>query len=160
MFALITLRVSESYNFLKIEPFFLEKKTVTFRMARRSQDSVIHRPERFTLRSDALSALSDRNTRSAPMRTGKIGGKILLVAGAVIVLAMPAMAGNGKGTSAGKGSGDRTRTQSRDGSCQDAIEQGTDGQLLVGVSDMIRIMFGQQNGDLERDQLQDGSCQG
>ncbi|ADW17368.1 hypothetical protein Despr_1199 [Desulfobulbus propionicus DSM 2032] len=94
------------------------------------------------------------------MRTGKIGGKILLVAGAVIVLAMPAMAGNGKGTSAGKGSGDRTRTQSRDGSCQDAIEQGTDGQLLVGVSDMIRIMFGQQNGDLERDQLQDGSCQG
>ena len=90
------------------------------------------------------------------MNSGKITGKIVLMAGAIIMLAMPAMAGNGKGTSMGQGAGDRTRTQSRDGSCQDAVEH-KDAQQLAGIQDMLRLL----NKDTlqDQDQLQDGSCQ-
>ena len=96
------------------------------------------------------------------MNTGKIAGKIVLVAGTIIMLAMPAMAGNGKGTSMGQGGGDRTRTQSRDQirtqsrdrSCQDAIEH-KDAQQLAGVHEMLKLIIK----DKLQDQLQDGSCQ-
>lgn len=88
------------------------------------------------------------------MNTGRLAGKVVLMAGAIIMLAMPAMAGNGKGTSMGQGGGDRTRTQSRDRSCQDAIEH-KDGQKLAGIQDMLKLIIK----DKLQDQLQDGSCQ-
>lgn len=88
------------------------------------------------------------------MNTGRIAGKAVLVAGAIIMLAMPAMAGNGKGTSMGQGGGDRTRTQSRDRSCQDLIMH-NEGQLLV--KDMIkdRTQIQDLDQDQDRDQIQD-----
>lgn len=96
------------------------------------------------------------------MNTGRIAGKIVMVAGTIIMLAMPAMAGNGKGTSMGQGGGDRTRTQSRDQirtqsrdrSCQDAIEH-KDSHQLAGIQDMLKLIIK----DKLQDQLQDGSCQ-
>lgn len=96
------------------------------------------------------------------MNTGKIAGKIVLVAGTIIMLALPAMAGNGKGASIGQGGGDRTRTQSReqirtqsrDRSCQDAIEH-KDAQQLAGIQEMLKLIIK----DKLQDQLQDGSCQ-
>ncbi|MBV5316776.1 MAG: hypothetical protein JZU50_03105 [Desulfobulbaceae bacterium] len=69
------------------------------------------------------------------MQTLRMAGKTLLCAAAVLMLAVPAMAGNGKGSGGGQGSGDRTRTQDRlkDGSCQDAIEKSYDNlQQLAG----------------------------
>lgn len=90
------------------------------------------------------------------MNTGRIAGKIVLMAGAITMLAMPAMAGNGKGTSMGQGAGDRTRTQSRDRSCQDAIEH-KDAQHLAGIQDMLKLLIKDKLQD--QDQLQDGSCQ-
>ena len=88
------------------------------------------------------------------MNTGRLAGKVVLMAGAIIMLAMPAMAGNGKGTSMGQGGGDRTRTQSRDRSCQDAIEH-KDAQQLAGIQEMRKLIIK----DKLQDQLQDGSCQ-
>jgi|GEM_PF-3520718 len=67
------------------------------------------------------------------MRASATIGNLLIVAGAIIMLAAPAMAGNGKGSGLGQGGGDRTRTQSRlkDGSCRIDTEKQDIGLLLV-----------------------------
>lgn len=86
------------------------------------------------------------------MRSTKDLGKGLMVAAAIVLIAMPVWAGNGKGTGAGNGSGSGTRTksQTRDGSCQDAMEQKESSRLLAG--DAIRDYIRQQK------RLKDGSC--
>jgi len=69
------------------------------------------------------------------MQTSKTVGKLLVVAGVIIMLAAPAMAGNGKGSGLGQGGGDRTRTQTKsrlkDGSCQIRTEKQDNDLLLV-----------------------------
>lgn len=69
------------------------------------------------------------------MRLGQTVGHLLVTVGAIVVLAMPVMAGNGKGGGLGQGSGDQTRsrTQSRlkDGSCKMHEEQQAPGVLLT-----------------------------
>lgn len=84
------------------------------------------------------------------MRSTKDLGKGLMVAAAIVLIAMPVWAGNGKGTGAGNGSGSRTKSQTRDGSCQDAMEQKESSRLLAG--DAIRDYIRQQK------RLKDGSC--
>ena len=111
------------------------------------------------------------------MHTFKIIGKSLIVTGAVLMLAMPVMAGNGKGSGQRSGSGsqdrlrdgsclDATSTQTgsplmaadriqkkdklKDGSCSDAVETNNDLRLMAG--DQLRIK------DMIKDLLQDGSC--
>ena len=89
------------------------------------------------------------------MRTGKTLCGILMVAGAVVLLALPAMAGNGKGKAyrQGGGSGKGVQQRLRDRSCQGAEEQ-VDILLTAGK----RSRSGDRDGTPDRDQLQDGSC--
>lgn len=85
------------------------------------------------------------------MQSGNNLGKGMIIAGAILLLALPAWAGNGnKGASSGKGSGSQTQSRLRDGSCQDAIERPTADRLLAGdmLQDYIQL----------RKHLKDGSC--
>jgi hypothetical protein len=92
------------------------------------------------------------------MQTSKTVGKLLVVAGAIIMLAAPAMAGNGKGSGLGQGGGDRTRTQTKsrlkDGSCLDAVEKNGDHLLLAGKA----AKTGDRDGTPDRARSKDGSC--
>lgn len=87
------------------------------------------------------------------MRSTKDLGKGLMVAAVIVLIAMPVWAGNGKGKGTGagngSGSGSRTKSQTRDGSCQDAMEQQESSRLLAG--DAIRDYIRQQK------RLKDGS---
>ena len=87
------------------------------------------------------------------MHSLKTFGKIMLVAAAVVMMTMPAMAGNGKESqgSNSRGTGDRDRL--KDGSCQDAIEHSTDLQVVARQS-----KSGDRVGTPKRDRLKDGSC--
>lgn len=62
----------------------------------------------------------------------KTAGKTLAITAAVLMLAVPAMAGNGKGAGVGQGTGDRTRSRVKDGACQRAVEQNQDLLQLAG----------------------------
>jgi hypothetical protein len=90
------------------------------------------------------------------MQTSKTVGKLLVVAGAIIMLAAPAMAGNGKGTASGKGAGAGTQTKSRlkDGSCLDTVEKNGDHLLLAGKA----AKTGDRDGTPDRTRSKDGSC--
>lgn len=92
------------------------------------------------------------------MQAIKTVGKLVVVAGAIIMMAAPAMAGNGKGSGLGQGGGDRTRTQTRsqlkDGSCRDAVEKNVDQLQLAG-----RAKTGDRDGTPDRTRSKDGSCQ-
>ena len=85
-------------------------------------------------------------------------GKLLIVAGMVIMLAVPAVAGNGKGSSSGQGGGDRSRTQTRDqlkdGSCRDVSERNNDQLVLAGRASRT----GDRSGTPDRTRSKDGSC--
>jgi hypothetical protein len=87
-------------------------------------------------------------------------GKIILMAGAVVMLALPAMAANGKGPAYRPGTGKGTQDRLRDGSCRDAIEQRTDGQRFAAgkLQDMLQLLLKDKVQDQEY--LHDGSCQG
>ena len=89
------------------------------------------------------------------MRTGKPLCGILMVAGAVVLLALPAMAGNGKGKAyrQGGGSGKGVQQRLRDRSCRGAEEQ-VDILLTAGK----RSRSGDRDGTPDRDRLRDGSC--
>ena len=89
------------------------------------------------------------------MRTGKTLCGILMVAGAVVLLALPAMAGNGKGKAyrQGGGSGKGVQQRLRDRSCQ-GVEEQVDVLLTAGT----RSRSGDRDGTPDRDRLRDGSC--
>jgi hypothetical protein len=70
------------------------------------------------------------------MQILKTVGKTLAITAAILMLAVPVMAGNGnggKGINSGQGTGTRTQDRSRlkDGSCTKNIETNSDVQLLV-----------------------------
>ena len=75
------------------------------------------------------------------MQVIKTAGKVLVAAGAIMLLAAPAMAGNGKGTASGQASGARTQTKSqlKDGSCRDAVEKNMDQLLLAGRAKQVIV---------------------
>ena len=89
------------------------------------------------------------------MRTGTTFAGALLVAGAVVLLAMPAMAGNGKGKAYRQGgsSGKGVQQRLRDRSCR-GIEEGVDILLTSGK----QSRSGDRDGTPDRDRLRDGSC--
>ena len=89
------------------------------------------------------------------MQVIKTAGKVLVAAGAIMLLAAPVMAGNGKGTASGQASGARTQTKSqlKDGSCRDAVEKNMDQLLLAG-----RAKTGDRDGTPDRTRSKDGSC--
>ncbi len=90
------------------------------------------------------------------MHVCKTVGKLAVVAGTVIMLAVPAMAGNGKGGAAGQGGGDRTQTRSqvKDGSCRDAVEKNYDQLWFAGKGSRT----GDRDGTPDRTRSKDGSC--
>ena len=90
------------------------------------------------------------------MRTGTTFAGALLVAGAVVLLAMPAMAGSGKGKAyrQGGGSGKGVQQRLRDRSCQ-GIEEGVDILLTSGK----QSRSGDRDGTPDRDRRRDGSCE-
>jgi hypothetical protein len=98
----------------------------------------------------------DHTKRKIVMQTIKTAGKFFIIAGAIMLLAAPAMAGNGKGTASGKGAGTGTQTKSRlkDGSCLDAVEKNGDHLLLVGKA----AKTGDRDGTPDRTRSKDGSC--
>ena len=109
-----------------------------------------------TLRTDTPSALLRDNDWRTMMRTGTTFAGALLVAGAVVLLAMPAMAGNGKGKAyrQGGGSGKGVQQRLRDRSCQ-GIEEGVDILLTSGK----QSRSGDRDGTPDRDRRRDGSCE-
>ncbi|MGE4560860.1 MAG: hypothetical protein AB7E77_11720 [Desulfobulbus sp.] len=89
------------------------------------------------------------------MHATKDLGKGLIVITAILLMSMPAWAGNGKGSGSGKGSGTRTQSQLRDRSCQDAIGNATEQRLAA--ADPLLLLMGDKIPD--RDRLRDGSCE-
>jgi hypothetical protein len=87
------------------------------------------------------------------MQVNKTAGKVLVAAGAIMLLAAPVLAGNGKGTASGQGSGTQTKSQLKDGSCRDAVEKNMDQLLLAG-----RAKTGDRDGTADRTRSKDGSC--
>ena len=89
------------------------------------------------------------------MRTGKTLCGILMVAGAVVLLALPAMAGNGRSKAyrQGGGSGKGAQQRLRDRSCQ-GVEERADMLLTAGK----RSRGGDRDGTPDRDRRRDGSC--
>ena len=94
------------------------------------------------------------------MHTSSRIQQLLAASVAILLLATPVLAGSGKGPTARQGSGKGTQTHDRlrDGSCQDAMEQQREEQLLTG--DLLRTLLRDQlrDPDQERDRLHDGSC--
>lgn len=90
------------------------------------------------------------------MRTGTTFAGALLVAVAVVLLAMPAMAGNGKGKAyrQGGGSGKGVQQRLKNRSCQGVEEQA---DILLTASKRSRS--GDRDGTPDRDRRRDGSCQ-
>jgi hypothetical protein len=86
----------------------------------------------------------------------KVGGS-LLVAGAILMLAMPAMAGNGKAKAfrQGGGTGKGIQQRLRDKSCLQNVDNQAD-QLLTASK---RSRSGDRDGTPDRDRRRDGSCQ-
>ncbi|MBM9614985.1 hypothetical protein JWJ90_11890 [Desulfobulbus rhabdoformis] len=82
------------------------------------------------------------------MRSIKTGCLAVLITTAIVSLALPVWAGNGKGT--GHGGGTRTQSRLKDGSCQKAVEHKVEAKLLAGdvIRDYIRL----------KKQLKDESC--
>jgi hypothetical protein len=71
------------------------------------------------------------------MRIFKTVGKTLAMVALAMMLAAPAMAGNGHGSLSGEDNGDRTQDQIQDGSCLDA----------VGVNSVLLLLAGNGNGN-------------
>ena len=86
----------------------------------------------------------------------KVGGGFL-VAGAILMLAMPAMAGNGKAKAfrQGSGTGKGVQQRLRDKSCLQNVDYQAD-QLLTASK---RSRSGDRDGTPDRDRRRDGSCQ-
>ncbi len=86
----------------------------------------------------------------------KVGGGFL-VAGAILMLAMPAMAGNGKAKAfrQGSGAGKGVEQRLRDKSCLQNVDYQVD-QLLTASK---RSRAGDRDGTPDRDRRRDGSCQ-
>ena len=86
----------------------------------------------------------------------KVGGGFL-VAGAILMLAMPAMAGNGKAKAfrQGSGTGKGVQQRLRDKSCLQNVDYQVD-QLLTASK---RSRSGDRDGTPDRDRRRDGSCQ-
>lgn len=89
------------------------------------------------------------------MHSTKNLGRGLIVITAVLLMSMPAWAGNGKGSGSGKGSGTRTQSQLRDRSCQDAIGKASERRLAA--ANPLLLLMGDKIPD--RDRLHDGSCE-
>lgn len=80
-------------------------------------------------------------------------GTLMLVAAAIMMLAMPAMAGNGKGKGTRQGTGGGAQDRLRDGSCRETLEQPANPNFAAS-----RAKTGDRDGTPDRDRLKDGSC--